>query len=261
MCEQCCAGTNSWGSVVPGFSLMKATRDGNGHEDMGGMLRNDYGLVQSNDPTFVWQEKPTPCPVGWPVPDEMSDEEDTHYTEWWNATRRFENQMLSSVAYADDVDEISVYTRSLFELHSAVLKVLPETDSREVFEALFHLMGLVLEQNPEPIRRGHDDEGADLNSVAEQLNRILGLPNDWNTPHKLHKLYRTTDIPDETYDGMSGTQIICFPSGKVIGEVKWASSQPWDSPEPNKITYTVGDVTVATAAEAAMLLAHSMGWT
>lgn len=48
MCEQCTAATKTYGEVVPHWSLIQATRDGNY------MKENDFGLVNCNDPSFIW---------------------------------------------------------------------------------------------------------------------------------------------------------------------------------------------------------------
>jgi hypothetical protein len=49
MCEQCLAATESFGEVVPGYSLHRATRDG------GTMRAGDWGLVHMNDPSLTWR--------------------------------------------------------------------------------------------------------------------------------------------------------------------------------------------------------------
>lgn len=54
MCEACAADCKTLGEVVPGLTLVQATRDFQ-HFKMG-----DYGLVQSNGPDVTWTVKPTP---------------------------------------------------------------------------------------------------------------------------------------------------------------------------------------------------------
>ena len=53
MCEQCCAKTESYGEVFPGWVLVRATV--NGME----MRAGQWGLVQFDDPLFIWTETPT----------------------------------------------------------------------------------------------------------------------------------------------------------------------------------------------------------
>lgn len=56
MCEQCTADTIFFGSPLPGWFLVRATRDG------WFMKKDDWGLVRSNDPDFYWQATPLPDP-------------------------------------------------------------------------------------------------------------------------------------------------------------------------------------------------------
>ena len=56
MCEQCSAKTYSFGEVLPGWSLVRATRDGLW------MKADDWGLVRMNDPDFVWSTVLVPAP-------------------------------------------------------------------------------------------------------------------------------------------------------------------------------------------------------
>jgi hypothetical protein len=56
MCEQCVAEVEYYLSPLPGWSLVRATKDG----DL--MKKDDWGLVECNDPTFWWSVTPTPDP-------------------------------------------------------------------------------------------------------------------------------------------------------------------------------------------------------
>jgi len=64
MCLQCIVEAENLGLVLPGWYLMRSRKDDPrwpvGH----------WGLVQSNDPTFVWETTPTPDPLHF-VPDDQ----------------------------------------------------------------------------------------------------------------------------------------------------------------------------------------------
>jgi len=65
MCEQCCAETVAYeGEVLPGYLLVRATKDGRV------MKKDDWGLVHCNDPAFWWSMTPVPDPT-----DGMTDEQ------------------------------------------------------------------------------------------------------------------------------------------------------------------------------------------
>jgi len=52
MCEQCLVNPLYFGEVLPGWYLIRARRDG----DI--MKVGDWGMIQCNDPTFVWETTP-----------------------------------------------------------------------------------------------------------------------------------------------------------------------------------------------------------
>ena len=56
MCEQCVAEARDWGEVLPGWTLIRASRDGNT------MKADQWGLVSGNDPDFWWTVTPRPRP-------------------------------------------------------------------------------------------------------------------------------------------------------------------------------------------------------
>lgn len=65
MCEQCCAETETYLEVIPGWVLVRATKDGME------MLKGQWGLLQRDDPDFIWTVTPWPEPE---YPDDMLDE-------------------------------------------------------------------------------------------------------------------------------------------------------------------------------------------
>lgn len=70
MCEQCLTWPVSFGSPLPGYTLMRARRNGND------WLQGEWGLVECNDPTYIWKATPTPNPVFG-----MTDEEEEAFLQ------------------------------------------------------------------------------------------------------------------------------------------------------------------------------------
>lgn len=165
MCEQCMAGTNSWGEVLPGFVLMRATRDGNT------MARGEWGLVVCNDPSFIFST-PRPCPSGIPWETFNKDESFDAEEQWYKEVDVFKEDLIASTLNYDG--EISY--QEMFNLRDAYTAAgLCQEHGDSFFANLYHYLGLVIEQNPEPLYRSHDDQGYSLTSIREQADRILGL--------------------------------------------------------------------------------------
>lgn len=82
MCEMCQAKTESYLSPIPGWTLVRATVDG----DM--MKAGEWGLVRSNDPEFIWSTSP------WSEPPENSnkDREDA----WFDDAIKFNDELVSN---------------------------------------------------------------------------------------------------------------------------------------------------------------------
>lgn len=72
MCEQCLVNPLYWYNVIPGYTLIRAQRDGSF------MKAGQWGLVECNDPTYVWDDEPWPHPTFG-----MTDDEEDAY---WRAT-------------------------------------------------------------------------------------------------------------------------------------------------------------------------------
>ena len=76
MCEQCSAKTKTYGLLLPGWTLIQATQDGNK------MKKDDYGLVRMDDPDFIFPGNLTPRKDKWrhlepeDMTQEQSDEDD-----------------------------------------------------------------------------------------------------------------------------------------------------------------------------------------
>jgi len=65
MCEQCLVNPLEFGEVFPGFWLMRARRDGDSWK------KGQWGLVECNDPTYVWYSTPGSTEKLWDYPDEF----------------------------------------------------------------------------------------------------------------------------------------------------------------------------------------------
>jgi hypothetical protein len=70
MCEQCLVKPLVWRNVLDGWSLIQATVDGSY------MKAGQWGLVEINDPTFVWDFRPIPDPTAG-----MSEDEEEEFYE------------------------------------------------------------------------------------------------------------------------------------------------------------------------------------
>jgi len=66
MCEQCCAQADGWGEFLSGWFLCRANKDG--HE----MSVGDWGLVECNDPTFIFRTTPVLDPLSGLSDDEIN---------------------------------------------------------------------------------------------------------------------------------------------------------------------------------------------
>lgn len=96
MCEQCLTWPVSFGQPLPGFTLMRARRDGND------WLKGEWGLVQCNDPSFQWKTTPTPSPT-WG----MTDDEEDAYIESIEKDSPEYQRALYSRHLGDFADEFS----------------------------------------------------------------------------------------------------------------------------------------------------------
>jgi hypothetical protein len=77
MCEQCVAEAVQHGEVLPGWVLIRASRDGNL------MKAGQWGLVSGNDPDYVWSATPRPEPPC----------QDPQWSAWSEEARHFEEAL------------------------------------------------------------------------------------------------------------------------------------------------------------------------
>jgi hypothetical protein len=113
MCTQCCVDAqffllNPDGSVddykdlLPGWALFRATRDG------AAMKAGQWGLVQCNDPDFVWDDAPIPDPCHGLSDDEYENELKNKEVseldrEFIDRAQRFDRKLVESTAAVDSV--------------------------------------------------------------------------------------------------------------------------------------------------------------
>lgn len=156
MCEQCEAQALMWnGEVVPGYRLIQAQKDGMY------MKAGWYGLVECNDPDFIFSANPTkePCAdlsdEAWEqISAEMQQAED----DWIDKVHEFEHQLTIDPRYyetgkkADGTPWKSPYVgvdiRTSYQLYRACLKAgyHPHKHGSNVYAWLFHRIAEHMEQ-------------------------------------------------------------------------------------------------------------------
>lgn len=101
MCEQCYADCHTLiEGVLPNFSLVQAHKDGHF------MKKGQFGLVEINDPTFVWDLEPM-VGLTFNMSDEVIDSlpnEGPVFEEmmsWFSRVEEFEKQAMSQVHVED----------------------------------------------------------------------------------------------------------------------------------------------------------------
>ena len=90
MCEQCLAQTitlNENKPVIGEFFLVRATQDGSV------MKSGDFGLVEQNDPTFIFSQKPELIPG---PRDTFANTED--FFNWLERAKDFKEQLANSMS-------------------------------------------------------------------------------------------------------------------------------------------------------------------
>ena len=196
MCEQCVARTNSWGEILPGFALLRATAEGDQ------MSKGNWGLVQCNDPDFVWGMTPKPNPF-YGVDDAALDENQQEIlSAWEDQVQQFMDACCTNEHLVVDWEGATMDSNGDPDLPrfflTPVVKLMlaiqalggpivaqkwgfedvgdGRTNVVSAFEWLYHYLALYIEQNPEPIYRDNDDEGYSLHDLRDQINKLFGLP-------------------------------------------------------------------------------------
>ena len=141
MCLQCRTDAWNYGTVVPGWSLMKADKP---HPQW-----SKWGLVQSNDPTMVWNEDPIKDPTYY-----FSEEEDNEIGEdspLWD-------ECFKSLDQGENFTKIELDAMSGFELVTACIAAGYSKDEHgSVYYWLWQKMAELIERNPSP-RRHYEEE-------------------------------------------------------------------------------------------------------
>lgn len=93
MCEQCLTDCILWSDVLPGWSLIQARHDGSE------MKKGQWGLLQCNDPDFIWSGRPNEDPFAhwseWRVDNSLPEEWATFET-WVDQISKFEKELLKA---------------------------------------------------------------------------------------------------------------------------------------------------------------------
>jgi len=141
MCEQCSAEVDEFGHPLPGWMLCQATKNGGGQSF--NMKKGQWGLVESNDPSFIWDIKPRIDPT-----EGFTDAElDKKGKEFWDESNKW-------------IDEATAFGKALvggpeegWTLYEAALKAGYTKDKGAVCFWLFDFLGRWLEANPTPTHR------------------------------------------------------------------------------------------------------------
>lgn len=149
MCEQCSAKTKNYGEIAPHWWLIQATEEGHT------MKPGDFGLVECNDPDFVWPG--SIVPIKDPCFDLDDEDENFSHEDW-----------LAFCKAAEELEEY-LYAEPMrgHALVSAVMKAGydPEKHGYRLSHWLTHQMALVIESNP----TADDKIGASLDKEREKV--------------------------------------------------------------------------------------------
>ena len=135
------AKVDGWGEVLPGFYLVRATHKGDS------MNVGDWGLVESNDPTFIWSIDLHTDPLFGATDAEVDASEEEVWEEscLWSevAVSKFEKELVSSIR-GQLLDQ-------LYRLGKALSKVSDIGIHIVLGEFLFQYLARVIEDSPNPI--------------------------------------------------------------------------------------------------------------
>lgn len=143
MCEQCSAACDEYGqdTFIPGFYLSRATRDGLW------MKTGDWGIVESNDPSFIFQTTPIKDPEAGMTDEQIEalpKEAFEKFDEFVTISAKIAEEMADSVNGEFAIDQFG-------RLYTAMCQAgfNPETDGRASMW-LCHRLACFIEANPNP---------------------------------------------------------------------------------------------------------------
>lgn len=106
MCLQCVAKARMIkANILPGYFLVKATRDAFQGKDCE-WPKGWYGWVRCNDPDFIWEGKPIPCPYNGMTDKEINNApKRVHkaYGRWYSQLQKFEEATNLDLMVAYDL--------------------------------------------------------------------------------------------------------------------------------------------------------------
>jgi hypothetical protein len=143
MCEQCSAEVDDYGHPLDGWMLCQATRDAD-------MKKGQWGLVECNDPTYVWTQKPMIDPLMGAITDD----------DWAKVT---DIQMAESEIFEDAValfsEELVADIESAHHLFESGLKAGYKKEHGRFESWLFNHLAQWLLAHPEPVYRNRMNLG------------------------------------------------------------------------------------------------------
>lgn len=96
MCLQCCTNAVDYGEVLPGWGLYRAQKDDQEIDPV--WPKDHWGLIQCNDPDFVWEVTPELDPSFGKTDDQINAEtpEEWEASEaWLKKVAEFSNDLIS----------------------------------------------------------------------------------------------------------------------------------------------------------------------
>lgn len=165
MCQQCSARINIWNTPFEHFALGRATV--NEHKsDENAMKAGQWCLVACNDPSFIFPVDPRPCPVDnfiifdsddFDAPDDFFTNE---LEKWEEDAEVFSNYLAKQPEYVNLV----------LAAKDIGFEATAERFNISAFGRwMFHYLGSIIEQNPEPLWRTYLDSGHDINNLPDML--------------------------------------------------------------------------------------------
>lgn len=154
MCLQCTTDAIFYGDVVPGFGLYKAVKP---HPDF-----PNWGLIEGNDPTFVWDVTPEVDPeYGW-TDEQVNARTDDAWDVWFDKATEFEKSIMNCGP------------RSGYDLWKAALEegYDPEKDGYRISLWLFHKMGEMI-RDYEPVHHGSEEAPRRIMIELDEIHSFL----------------------------------------------------------------------------------------